>query len=46
MDTTTSTKLLQVNKKHGKNALIFYLIVVAGTQLYWPSYVIKNLFLQ
>jgi hypothetical protein len=24
---TTSTKLLQVNKKHSKNALIFYLIV-------------------
>ncbi len=42
MDTTT--KLLQVNKKHSKNALIFYLILVADTQLYWPSYVMKNFF--
>ncbi len=43
MDTTR--KLLQVNKNHSNNALMFYLIVVADTQLYWPSYVIKNLFL-
>jgi hypothetical protein len=42
----TTTKLLQVNKKHSKNALIFYMILVADTQLYWPSYVIKNFFLQ
>ncbi len=44
MDATS--KLLQVNKKHSKNALIFYLIVVAYSQLYWYSYVLKNLFLQ
>jgi hypothetical protein len=37
--------LLQVNKKHSKTAFIFYLIVAAYSQLYWTSYVRKNLFL-
>ncbi len=35
---------LQFNK-HSKKALIFYLIMVADSQLYGRSYEIKNLFL-
>ncbi len=38
-------ELLQVNKKHSKNALILYLIVVADSQLYWHCSVIDILFL-
>ncbi len=41
----TISKLLQVNKKHSKYALIFYLIVVADSQLYWHCSVIEILFL-
>jgi hypothetical protein len=39
------SELLQVNKKHSKNALILYLIVVADSQLYWRYSVIEILFL-
>ncbi len=39
------SELLQVNKKHSKNALILYLIVVADSQLYWHCSVIEILFL-
>jgi hypothetical protein len=35
----TTSKLLQVNKNHSNNALIFYLIVGADTQLQFVSIV-------